>query len=56
MILAEKQTPKSMDINREKIENPEINQGIYGQLIYKKGVKNIQWWKDSFYVAPDSYM
>ena len=43
MILAEKQTPISMDMNRDKIESPEINQGIYGQLIYNKGVKNMQW-------------
>ena len=30
------------------INSPNINPLIYGQLIYNKGVKNIQWRRDTF--------
>ena len=33
-----------------KTENPEINPPTYGQLIYNKGGKNIQWRKYSLFI------
>ena len=43
VVLAQKQAYQSM----EHMESPEIDSHNYGQLIYKKGDKNIQWRKDT---------
>ena len=44
MVPAQKQTPRSMELNREP-----RNKYTYGQLNYNKVVKNIQWEKDNLF-------
>ena len=34
---------------QNRIESSEINPHVYGQLIFNKGPKNIQWRKERFF-------
>ena len=46
MVLAQKQTYRSMKQNRE----PRINPHFHSQLIFGRGSKHIQWAKDNLFI------
>ena len=45
MVLAQKQTHRTMEQNRKPRNGPQL----YGQLIFDKAGKNIQWKKDNLF-------
>ena len=49
MVLAQKQTCRSMEQNRSVLFKPEMDPQLYGQLIFNKAEKKIQWKKDSLF-------
>lgn len=38
-----------LKVKQERIENSEVNTGIYAHLLYIKGAKDVQWRKDNLF-------